>query len=57
MENIPISVKHWQGASKDSWFQRLALEIPGENGLTEWHEAVGDKEYMKLTKKESVWNT
>ena len=46
--NIPAGVKHWHGASKDSWFQHLALEIPGEDGSTEWCEAVKDEEYMKL---------
>ena len=46
--NIPAGVKHWHGASKDSWFQHLALEIPGEGGSTEWCEAVKDEDYMRL---------
>lgn len=46
--NIPAGVKHWHGASKDSWFQHLALEVPCEEGSTEWCEAVEDEEYMKL---------
>ena len=26
---IPANVKHWHGASKDSWFSHLAIEVPG----------------------------
>lgn len=46
--NIPAGVKHWHGAAKNSWFQHLALEIPGEDSSTEWCEAVTDDEYNKL---------
>lgn len=46
--NIPANVKHWHGASADSWFQHLAIEVPGENCKTEWCEAVSDIEYDKL---------
>lgn len=46
--NIPAGVKHWHGAARDSWFQHLALEIPGEEGSTEWCEAVTDEDYAKL---------
>ncbi len=38
--NIPANVKHWHGAAYDSWFSHLAIEIPGEEALTEWCEAV-----------------
>ena len=37
--NIPVGVKHWHGAAPDSWFSHLAVEVPGENGRTEWLEA------------------
>ena len=30
--NIPANVKHWHGATKDSWFFHLANEVPAENG-------------------------
>ncbi len=43
--NIPPNVKHWHGAAKDSWFQHIALEVPGENGKAEWCEPVTDEEY------------
>ena len=46
--NIPAGVKHWHGAAADSWFSHLAIEVPGENGSTEWCEAVSDEEYSKL---------
>lgn len=37
---IPSNVKHWHGASKDSWFSHLAIEIPGEDTSTVWLEPV-----------------
>ena len=46
--NIPVGVKHWHGAAKDSWFSHLAMEVPGENGSTEWCEPVSDDDYNKL---------
>ena len=46
--NIPVNVKHWHGAQKDCWFQHLAIEVPAENGKTEWCEPVSDEEYGKL---------
>ena len=46
--NIPANVKHWHGAAKDSWFAHLAVEIPSEEGGTEWCEAVSDDDYNKL---------
>lgn len=46
--NIPANVKHWHGAAKNSWFQHLAQEIPGEGCRTEWCEPVDDTEYQKL---------
>lgn len=46
--NIPANVKHWHGAAKDSWFQHIAQEIPGENTKTEWCEPVDDEQYGSL---------
>lgn len=45
--HIPAGVKHWHGAAKDSWFQHLAVEVPGENTGNEWCEAVSDEEYRR----------
>lgn len=46
--NIPSGVKHWHGAAGDSWFQHLAIEVPGEETKTEWCESVSDEDYGKL---------
>lgn len=46
--NIPTGVKHWHGATADSWFSHLALEVPGTNCSNEWLEAVSDETYCKL---------
>ncbi|WP_317854422.1 cupin domain-containing protein [Chakrabartyella piscis] len=45
---IPSEVKHWHGASKDSWFAHVAIEVPGENTSNEWCEAVTDEYYNQL---------
>ena len=46
--NIPAKVKHWHGAAKDSWFQHIALEVPGEGTSTEWLGFLPAEEYAKL---------
>lgn len=46
--NIPVGVKHWHGAAKDSWFSHLAVEVPGENTANEWLEPVDSGEYDSL---------
>lgn len=48
--NIPPEVKHWHGAAANSWFQHLAVEVPGENSRNEWCEPVSDEEYDNLEK-------
>ena len=45
---IPVDVKHWHGAAKDSWFAHIAIEVPGENTSNEWLEPVSDLDYKKL---------
>lgn len=45
---IKAGVKHWHGATKDSWFSHIAIEVPGEDTSNEWLEAVSDEEYNKL---------
>ncbi|NOU82227.1 cupin domain-containing protein [Paenibacillus sp. LMG 31459] len=42
--NIPASVRHWHGATKDTWFVHLAM-TPGP---TDWFEAVHDEWYAEL---------
>ena len=46
--HIPANVKHWHGATADSWFAHLAFEVPGENTSNEWLEPVSDEEYNRL---------
>ena len=38
----PPEVKHWHGATPDSFFAHLAVEIPAEGGYTEWLECKGE---------------
>lgn len=45
---IPANVKHWHGAKKDSWFNHIAVEVPGENTSNEWCEPVADNIYNNL---------
>jgi 4-carboxymuconolactone decarboxylase len=45
--DVPAGVKHWHGASKDSWFTHLAIEDYSK-GTPEWLEAVDDTYYNKL---------
>lgn len=45
---IPAGVKHWHGASKDSWFVHIAIEVHPEKGGAEWLEPVADAEYNSL---------
>ena len=45
---IPTGIKHWHGATKDTWFQHLVIDVPGECMTTEWGEAVSDEEYDAL---------
>ena len=45
---IPAGVKHWHGATADSWFSHLAFEIPGTETSNEWLEPVEDEDYARL---------
>jgi alkylhydroperoxidase/carboxymuconolactone decarboxylase family protein YurZ/quercetin dioxygenase-like cupin family protein len=44
--NISANVKHWHGATQDSWFVHLAIN----QGESEWYEPVKKNEYNKLSK-------
>lgn len=46
--NIPAGVKHWHGAAKDSWFAHLAIEVPAEDGSTQWCGPVDTEDYERL---------
>ena len=46
---IPVGVKHWHGAAKDSWFQHLTyMTKVGKDASNEWLEPVTDEVYGKL---------
>lgn len=55
---IPAGIKHWHGASKDSFFAHIAIAVPPKmvskfdaapvKNTTEWLEPVSDSEYSKL---------
>lgn len=47
---IPENVKHWHGATKDSWFSHLAIECDATKGTVEWLEPVYDEWYYQLEK-------
>lgn len=46
--NIPAGIKHWHGATKNSWMSHLAIEVAGKDTSNEWCEPVIDEEYNKL---------
>lgn len=48
---IAPNVKHWHGATKDSWFSHIAIEVPGENTTTKWCEEVNDEQYRRIGEK------
>lgn len=45
---IPANVKHWHGATANSWFSHLAFEYPGEDASNEWLEPVDGEQYGAL---------
>lgn len=42
---IPLDVKHWHGAAKDSWFSHLSVMSKTIEGSHEWLEPVDDEQY------------
>lgn len=48
---IHPNVKHWHGATPDSWFVHLAISTNPEKGDAEWLEPVTDEEYNGLKTK------
>lgn len=45
---ISPNVKHWHGATPDSWFVHLSIETNTNAGPAEWLEPVTDEEYNNL---------
>lgn len=49
--DIPEGAKHWDGATRDSWFQHLASHVHvGDPESNEWLEAVTDEQYNEANK-------
>lgn len=49
---IAPEIKHWHGASSDSYFSHLSALVPKEGASSEWFEAISDEEYGALGKKD-----
>lgn len=45
---IHPDVKHWHGATADSWLVHLAISTNPEMGDAEWLEPITDEEYSSL---------
>ncbi len=45
---IHPDVKHWHGATPDSWFAHIAISTNAQKGDAEWLEPVTDEEYIAL---------
>jgi len=45
---VPAGVKHWHGATAQSWFAHLAI-MDVQKAKTEWKEPVSEKDYEKLS--------
>jgi quercetin dioxygenase-like cupin family protein len=45
---IHPDVKHWHGATPDSWFTHIAITTNAQKGDAEWLEPVTDEEYKNL---------
>ncbi|WP_028401558.1 (R)-mandelonitrile lyase [Ectobacillus panaciterrae] len=45
---IDPDVKHWHGATPDSWFTHIAISTNVQKGIVEWLEPVTDEEYNNL---------
>lgn len=49
--DIPEGIKHWHGATKDSWFQHLTSHVHvGDAESNEWLEPVTDEQYNEAHK-------
>ena len=45
---IHPNVKHWHGATPDSWFVHIAISTNAQKGDAEWLEPLTDEEYLAL---------
>lgn len=47
---IPANVKHWHGATADSWFTHISISADGISGTTDWLEPVTDQTYYSINR-------
>lgn len=47
---VKPGVKHWHGATKDSWFTHMAIEGEARDETSEWFEMISDEDYDNLHK-------
>lgn len=45
---ISPEVKHWHGATRDSWFTHVALAVPADGASNEWLEPVEKEDYDNM---------
>lgn len=45
---IRPDVKHWHGATPNSWFTHIAISTNAQEGDAEWLEPVSDEDYKNL---------
>jgi quercetin dioxygenase-like cupin family protein len=45
--NVLPGIRHWHGASKDSDFIHLAINLNTEKGIVDWLEPVSDEQYFE----------
>lgn len=46
-----LSGRYLKEAARGSWFQHIAIEVPGEGAKTKWMESVASSELEKLDRK------
>ena len=46
--NIPTEVKHWHGATKDSWFSHIVPMVMDKDAGVTWLEPVSDEQHNAL---------
>jgi quercetin dioxygenase-like cupin family protein len=45
--NVLPGIRHWHGASRDSEFIHLAINLNTEKGTVDWQEPVSDEQYFE----------
>ncbi|GEA16265.1 cupin [Moorella sp. E308F] len=51
---IQPDVKHWHGATQNSWLSHIAITTNSQKGEVEWMEPVSDEYYLRLKIEEEA---